>query len=94
MELIKPQIIGIQETPEKIKVTWGQVVGRILNRNAADRLNSDDNWKKDEDMKLVGRIPRSIYMLWKEAGILDDEKELDKALERHPEYKTTEKRLI
>lgn len=94
IQLIKPQIIDIKQTPEKMQVTWGQRVGRILNRNEQDRLNSNENWKRDEDMKHVGRIPRSVYMLWKEAGILDDEKELDKALERNPEYKTTEKRLI
>ena len=94
MQLIRPQIIGITDTPDKIAVTWGQTVGRILNRNEADRRNSDENWEKDEDIKLVGRIPRSIWMLWKEAGITEDEKELEKALERNPEYKTTEKRLI
>lgn len=93
-QVIKPVITGIQQTPDKIKVTWAQRIGNILNRNETDRLNSDENWKRDDDIKLVGRIPRSTYMLWKDAGILDDEKELDRALERNPEYKTTEKRLI
>lgn len=94
MELIRPQIIGVSKSPESMQVTWGQTVGRILNQNEIDRKDSDDNWKQDKDIKLVGRIPRSIWMLWQEAGITDDEAALERALERNPEYKTTEKRLI
>ena len=94
MEIIKPEIIGISYSGDTMTAQYAQRVGHILNRNADDRKSTDDNWKRDADMKLVGRIPKTVYILWKELGILDDERELDKALERHKEWKTTEKTLI
>lgn len=92
--LAKPKIVGITTTPEKMRVDFAQRTGTILNRNEQDRKNSDDNWKKDEDIKLVGRVPRIVWMLWQQLGITEDENELARALERNSEYKTTEKRLI
>lgn len=92
--IMKPQIVNLNITPEKLELVYAQRVGAILNQNETDRKNSDENWRVDQDIKLVGRIPRLVYNTWKDLGILDDEKALDLMLEKYPEYKTTEKRLI
>ena len=76
-----------------MKVAWGQRTGNILNSNEILRKNSDENWKQDKDIKLVGRVPRVVWMEWERLGITADEVALEIALEMHPEYKTTEKRL-
>ena len=63
--------------------------------NERQRLDSADNWQKaDPDIKPVARVPRVVWLLWQQQGICDDENELMRALERHPEWKRTEKRLI
>jgi len=93
MEIIKPQIIGINQTSEKLQVAWGQRVGSILNQNEISRRNSAENWKRDEDIKHYARIPRIVWMLWQSLGITEDEKELDKAIERNAALKVTEKCL-
>ena len=90
MNLLDYRLVG-----DKQIATHGQVVGHILNFCEEERKNSDENWQRaDEDIKPVGRIPRVVMMLWQQMGIMDDANELMKALERNPEWKRTNKRLI
>lgn len=95
IRLLEPQLVRKYVEGDKQIGVHAQRVGLILNANEEDRKNSDENWSKsDPDIKRVGCIPRTIAILWQQNGIMDDPDELMKALERNPEYKTTEKRLI
>lgn len=75
--------------------THAQFDGYIRRFNYEERKNSDENWQKaDPDLKAVGRVPKAVWLLWEQQGITEDANELMKALERHPEWKRTEKQLI
>lgn len=87
-------LYGARFAGDKIICTHVQQVGDILNDNERMRIDTGENWDKSEDLKLAARIPFSVYFLWESIGITQDPKELAKALERNPEYKTTDKRLI
>lgn len=75
--------------------THGQFDGYIREFCHEQRKVSDENWQKgDPDIKAVGRVPKALWLLWEQQGITEDANELMRALERHPEFKRTEKRLI
>lgn len=95
MELISPEVVDFKIKEDgQMKAVYAQEVGRILNANEEDRRNSDENWRNaDEDIKKVGRIPLTTWLLWVQAGITDDPLKLLQMLERNPIYKTTEKQL-
>lgn len=88
------ELIDIQEDKDKIKYIHGQDITPYLEDNYENRKYSDEHWKASKDMKRVGSIPWAVWLLWESVGITNDPKELLKALERNPEFKTTEKRLI
>ncbi len=87
-------LIDIEEEGDKIKFTHGQEIREYLEDNKEARKYTDENWKACKTMKRVGSIPFAVWLLWESMGITNDPKELLKALERNPEFKTTEKRLI
>jgi hypothetical protein len=68
-------------------------VSSVFNSNEDIRKNSDEDWNKAGHMKLVGRVPEVVWLMWESMGITDNPKELLKALERNAEWKTTEKQL-
>jgi aspartate oxidase len=71
-----------------------QDVSAVFNSNEDIRKNSDEDWNKAGNMKLVARVPQVVWLMWESMGITDDPQELLKALERNAEWKTTEKQLI
>ena len=75
------------------KFTHVQDIAPVFNSNEEIRKNSDEDWSKAGHMKQVGRVPVSVWLLWESMGITEDPKELLKALERNPEWKTTVKQL-
>jgi len=83
----------VEFTPHKWKITKGQDIKDTLEANYGFRKKSDEIWKGCKDDKLVARIPALIYDLWLSAGIVEDEKEFKKALERNNYFKTTKKTL-
>ncbi|KAB0668945.1 hypothetical protein F6V30_13995 [Oryzomonas sagensis] len=94
IEVIKPELLVYQTDGHEMFATHGQVVGRIMNFNEEQRKNSEENWNAaDPDMKPVARIPRVVAIKLQQLGILEDADELGKWLERHPEYKRTEKQI-
>ncbi|MEW6095741.1 MAG: hypothetical protein AB1567_04335 [bacterium] len=89
MKLLKTKLRG-----DKIIFVYGEETADILKANYEDRKNTDEIWKKGKEMKLAGRIPRTIFLKWEKLGLTQDPKDLLRMLERYPEYKTTTKRLI
>lgn len=80
---------------DKQIATHAQFDGYIRQFCHGERKNSDENWQKaDPDIKAVGRVPKALWLLWEQQGITEDSDLLMKALERNPEFKRTEKRLI
>lgn len=88
------ELIDIEEKDDKIKLVHGQDITEYLKDNYEDRKYSDENWGACDTMKRVGSVPWAVWLLWESLGITENPKELLKALERNPEFKTTEKRLI
>lgn len=78
---------------DRFRVTHIQNVTPILEANRLDRLHSDLNWQQGKDMKHAARVPMATWLLWESMGITSDDKLLMEALNRNPEYKTTEKTL-
>lgn len=82
------------EQGDKQIAVHGQVVGDILNFNEDQRKNSDENWQRaDEDIKPVARIPRIVWTYLQTIGLDQDAEGLMLWLEKHPEWKRTEKRI-
>ncbi len=88
-------LIDIEEqSKDKIKFIHGQDIKPYLEDNYEEKKHTDENWKACDTMKRVGSVPWAVWLLWESLGITENPKELLKALERNPEFKTTEKRLI
>lgn len=84
----------IRVEKDNVIITHGQECVDILQDNYEAKKNTDEIWNKSPEMKQVGAIPFIVAELWKSMGIMDNPKELMRALERNPEFKTTAKRLI
>lgn len=88
-------LVGAQFNDMRFEAKHAQTVGPILNSNEFLRNHTDENWDTTKDMKLVGRVPQVVWLLWESMGITKDPKELLKALKRHKlEYMTTTKQFI
>lgn len=88
-------LVKIQNEGAEIKVTHGQTVGHILNANEIHRKNSDEHWNNgSKTMQHVGCISEVAWVMLQAQGIANDPKEILRWLERNPEYKVTEKKLI
>lgn len=88
------KLIDIQEEKDNIKIIHGQECEEILRDNYELKKYSNENWQACDNLKKVGSIPWAVWLFWESVGITEDPKELLRALERNPEFKTTEKRLI
>jgi hypothetical protein len=65
----------------------------ILQNNAERRKYDDELWNASSDLKFVATIPLATLMAWDELGITQDSKAFLKAIELHPEFKVTNRRL-
>lgn len=79
---------------DDLKISYAQNVGDIYRMNAEMRKNSDENWAKSKEFKHAAAIPLLEYEKLARLGITDDPKALYRAIEAHPEWKVTTKRLI
>lgn len=77
----------------RFKVEHVQDCSSILEANYRDRLNTDENWNKNKEMKLAARVPLATWLEWQKQGITNNDAALRRAINLHPELKTVNKEL-
>ncbi len=95
LDLVNPyemQTVKIEHRGEQTIYHYAQAVAPILNDNERERIEGHND---RGEFRKAASIPMVVWNLWESMGIVNDQRELRKAIERHKnEYKTTEKRLI
>ena len=83
------------EDSGNISVTMQEHIGDILVENLAKQKDGGNGWTKDRSMRLVGKIPWSLYIDNDFKSLAREERTLFLKwfLERHPECRTVDKML-
>lgn len=93
-DLTQPFLSGVEERKDNIIISHAQYVGDIYRANKESRNHSDEDWSRGKSMKLAARIPTLERAKLAALGLDKDLKTYLRAIECHPEWKTTRKRLI
>lgn len=72
-----------QKGNDQLVITHLHHISHIMEFNDRARKNSNDIWNKaDKEFKFIGRIPATMADDWERQGILPDQKELKKVLNK------------
>ncbi len=81
---------------DQFRVVSRQDVAPALNRAAAlaSEYRPGPSANTQDHFRHVGEVPVAIWTLWENMGVTQDPKELLKALERHPKFRTSTGKLL